>query len=103
MSKPTEPKKPTPTKISDLISDLEAKVDRLRDGGDDLEDSIRLYKEGMELAKQCEKRLKDARLEIEKIGVPEDEGAPEPSEADKNDRPASTDAKQTKGGLDLDN
>ena len=33
-----------------------------------LDDSIKLFKEGIELSKLCQKKLDEAKLEIEKIG-----------------------------------
>ncbi len=34
-----------------------------------LEDSIKLFKEGLELSKLCQKKLDEAKLEIEKIEI----------------------------------
>ena len=34
-----------------------------------LEDSIKLFKEGLELSKLCQKKLDEAKLEIEKIDI----------------------------------
>ena len=95
MAKSAEPKK-----ISELIGELEKKVSRLREGGDDLEDSIRLYKEGVALAKQCERRLNDARLEIEKIGLPDDIASLAEDKAE--DKAENGDKAAGKAAYDLD-
>ena len=34
-----------------------------------LEDSVKLFKEGLELSKLCQKKLDEAKLEIEKIEI----------------------------------
>lgn len=34
-----------------------------------LEDSVKLFKEGVELTKLCQKKLDDAKQEIEQIGI----------------------------------
>lgn len=34
-----------------------------------LDDSIKLFKEGLELSKLCQKKLDEAKLEIEKIEI----------------------------------
>ncbi|MBQ7874546.1 MAG: exodeoxyribonuclease VII small subunit [Oscillospiraceae bacterium] len=34
-----------------------------------LDDSVKLFKEGLELSKLCQKKLDEAKLEIEKIDI----------------------------------
>ncbi|MGF1657812.1 MAG: exodeoxyribonuclease VII small subunit [Rubrimonas sp.] len=54
---------------------LEEIVDRLESGDAPLEESIALYEKGAALKAQCEKRLRDAELRVEKIVQGEDGGA----------------------------
>ena len=59
-------------KIKDLtfevsLKKLEDIVDRLESGEVDLEKSVELYEEGIELKKICEEKLKKADLQIKKI------------------------------------
>lgn len=46
---------------------LEEIVETLEGGNSSLEDSIRLYEEGMALAKSCAARLNEAKLKLKKI------------------------------------
>ena len=48
------------TRLQDTVAELEA-------GGIELERSIELYKQGMELAKRCEKLLSEAELTVKTI------------------------------------
>ena len=55
-------------RLQDTVTELEA-------GGIELERSIELYKQGMELAKRCEKLLSEAELTVKTISessAPED-------------------------------
>ncbi|WP_293884369.1 exodeoxyribonuclease VII small subunit [Sphingomonas sp.] len=70
----------TPSQFSqlsfeDALKRLEAIVQRLESGSASLDDSITLYAEGDILRGQCEARLKDAQMRIEKISLGAD-GAP---------------------------
>lgn len=47
-------------RLQDTVAELEA-------GGIELERSIELYKQGMELAKRCEKLLSEAELTVKTI------------------------------------
>ena len=42
---------------------------KLESDGISLDDSITLFKEGLELSKFCQKKLNEAKLEIEKIEI----------------------------------
>lgn len=55
--------------FEDALKRLEAIVARLESGEASLDESIRLYSEGDALRAQCEARLKDAQMRIEKISV----------------------------------
>jgi exodeoxyribonuclease VII small subunit len=59
---------------------LEAIVHKLETGGASLEDSIALYSEGMALRAQCDTKLKDAQMRIEKLQIGAD-GKPSGSTA----------------------
>lgn len=51
------------------LSELDQIVRALEGGQTSLEDSIKAYERGMQLKDLCEKRLKDARLRVEKINL----------------------------------
>jgi exodeoxyribonuclease VII small subunit len=55
--------------FEDALKRLEAIVQRLESGSASLDESINLYSEGDRLRGQCEKRLKDAQMRIEKISL----------------------------------
>lgn len=43
--------------------------EKLESDGISLDDSVALFKEGLELTKFCQKKLDEAKLEIEKIEI----------------------------------
>jgi exodeoxyribonuclease VII small subunit len=51
------------------LARLEEIVHQLETGAASLEDSISLYSEGVLLKQQCEARLKDAQVRIEKLQI----------------------------------
>lgn len=51
------------------LARLEEIVHKLETGAASLEDSITLYTEGTRLKQQCEARLKDAQVRIEKLQI----------------------------------
>ncbi len=55
--------------FEDALKRLETIVARLESGDVSLDDSIKLYSEGDALRAQCEARLKDAQMRIEKISL----------------------------------
>ncbi len=72
--------------FEDLYKNLEETVEKLEKGGLSLEQSIALYEEGMQLAKQCQGILDGAEQRITKLResfteAPADEPAKEPEEA----------------------
>jgi exodeoxyribonuclease VII small subunit len=58
--------------FEDALKRLEAIVHRLESGDASLDESITLYTEGDLLRGQCEARLKDAQMRIEKISLGSD-------------------------------
>ena len=44
-------------------------VDKLESGDIGLEESVKLYEEGMKIKKICDKKLKDIEMQIKKIKV----------------------------------
>jgi exodeoxyribonuclease VII small subunit len=63
--------------ISDLsfetaLARLETIVHKLETGGASLEESIALYAEGVTLREQCDVKLKDAHMRIEKLQIGSD-------------------------------
>ena len=61
--------------FEDALKRLETIVHRLESGEASLDESISLYAEGDRLRSQCEKRLQDAQVRIEKITLGPD-GSP---------------------------
>ncbi|OYW79987.1 MAG: exodeoxyribonuclease VII small subunit [Asticcacaulis sp. 32-58-5] len=55
--------------FEDALSQLEKVVQKLESGAAPLEESLKLYTYGAELKAHCEKRLEDARLQVEKISL----------------------------------
>ena len=51
------------------LQNLENIVDKLESGEIGLEDSVKLYEEGMQIKKICEKKLKDIEMQIKKINI----------------------------------
>jgi exodeoxyribonuclease VII small subunit len=58
--------------FEDALKRLEAIVHRLESGDASLDESITLYTEGDRLRAQCEARLKDAQMRIDKISLGSD-------------------------------
>lgn len=51
------------------LKKLELIVDRLESGDIGLEESVKLYEEGMKIKKICDKKLKDIEMQIKKIKI----------------------------------
>ena len=51
------------------LKKLEMIVDKLESGDIDLEESVKLYEEGMKIKKICDKKLKDIEMQIKKIKI----------------------------------
>ena len=51
------------------LKKLEVIVDRLESGDIGLEESVKLYEEGMKIKKICDKKLKDIEMQIKKIKI----------------------------------
>jgi len=49
------------------LKKLELIVDKLESGDIGLEESVKLYEEGMKIKKICDKKLKDIEMQIKKI------------------------------------
>ena len=49
------------------LKELESIVEKLEDENINLEDSVKLFEEGVNLVKQCQKQLQDAELKIKKL------------------------------------
>jgi exodeoxyribonuclease VII small subunit len=71
MTKETRPKKEKATKppesFEDALRTLEETVQNLESGGLTLDESARLYEEGVKLARFCSERIAAAELKITKI------------------------------------
>ena len=53
--------------FEDSLKRLEKIAELLEDENTPLEDSIKLFEEGISLKEQCEEKLKNAKLKIDKI------------------------------------
>ena len=51
------------------LKKLEMIVDKLESGDIGLEESVKLYEEGMKIKKICDKKLKDIEMQIKKINI----------------------------------
>ena len=51
------------------LKKLEAIVDKLESGDIGLEESVKLYEEGMQIKKICDKKLIDIEMQIKKIKI----------------------------------
>ena len=49
------------------LKKLEKIVTKLEEGNIDLDDSIKSFEEGVMLVKECQKRLSEAELKVEKL------------------------------------
>lgn len=56
-------------KFEEALERLAEINEKLESDGISLDDSITLFKEGLELSKFCQKKLNEAKLEIEKIEI----------------------------------
>lgn len=55
--------------FEEALQELEQIVRRLEEGKTNLDEAIQAYERGASLRMHCEKKLKDARLRVEKIVV----------------------------------
>mgnify|MGYP001166317685 FL=1 len=60
--------------FEDSLKELEEIVERLENGQGSLDDAIAAYERGSMLKKHCQAKLDEARLKVEKIKLPQDEG-----------------------------
>ena len=51
------------------LKKLEMIVDKIESGDIGLEESVKLYEEGMKIKKICDKKLKDIEMQIKKIKI----------------------------------
>ena len=51
------------------LKNLEVIVDKLESGEIGLEESVKLYEEGMKIKKICDKKLQDIEMQIKKIKI----------------------------------
>ena len=51
------------------LKKLEVIVDKLESGDIGLEESVKLYEEGMKIKKICDNKLKDIEMQIKKIKI----------------------------------
>ena len=54
------------------LKKLEEIVDKLESGNIGLEESVKLYEDGMRIKKICDKKLKDIEMQIKKIKIEDD-------------------------------
>ena len=51
------------------LKNLEVIVDKMESGDIGLEESVKLYEEGMRIKKICDKKLRDIEMQIKKIKI----------------------------------
>jgi exodeoxyribonuclease VII small subunit len=51
------------------LKKLESIVNKLESGESDLDESVKLYEEGMRIKKICDKKLQDIEMQIKKIKI----------------------------------
>ena len=61
--------------FEDAMKRLEELVEKLGEGNLSLEDSLKMFQEGMELCKVCNTKLDEAEYKVEKLMEEEGEGA----------------------------
>jgi exodeoxyribonuclease VII small subunit len=66
--------------FEEALAELEQIVGRLESGQGSLDDAIKAYERGSDLKKHCQKKLDEARMKVEKIRLPEADGAAETSD-----------------------
>jgi exodeoxyribonuclease VII small subunit len=66
--------------FEEALAELEQIVGRLESGQGSLDDAIKGYERGSDLKKHCQKKLDEARMKVEKIRLPEADGAAETSD-----------------------
>ena len=66
--------------FEEALAELEQIVGRLESGQGSLDDAIMAYERGSDLKKQCQKKLDEARMKVEKIRLPESGGQAETSD-----------------------
>ena len=54
------------------IAELETLVERMESGEADLDESLKLFKRGIELTRQCQKTLDNAQQTVELLSNPDD-------------------------------
>ena len=64
------------------IAELESLVERMESGDADLDESLKLFKRGIELTRECQKRLDDAQQTVELLSNPEDPDSAQAFEQD---------------------
>ena len=71
--------------FEDALEKLESIVERMEDGEPSLEESLKLFERGMDLARRCQKALDDAEQRVRTLADSE----PLPAETDAARSPAS--------------
>ena len=64
------------------IAELEKLVERMESGEADLDESLKLFKRGIELTRQCQQLLDNAQQTVELLSNPDDPDSAEPFESD---------------------
>jgi exodeoxyribonuclease VII small subunit len=70
----TESEDLTALSFEQALAELEAIVGQLEKGDGALDAAIAAYARGAELKKHCQKKLDEARMQVEKIRLPEGDG-----------------------------
>jgi len=73
------------TKTADFeksIAELESLVERMESGEADLDESLKLFKRGIELTRECQQLLDNAQQTVELLSKPDDPDSAESFEPD---------------------
>jgi exodeoxyribonuclease VII small subunit len=74
-------KKTRPVDFEAMLAELEAVVERLEHGELPLEDSLRQFERGVDLARSCQEALKQAEQKVEILMRRTPDASPEPFES----------------------
>ncbi len=67
----TQPGETSPVAFEESLEQLDAIVAQLEDGQLALDDALRLFERGVQLARACQQMLDTAELRVQKLRIPE--------------------------------
>jgi len=75
---PVSSKKAKPPDFEQALGELEAVIERLEHGELPLEEAVKQFERGIELARSCESSLRQAEQRVEVLLQKKDDASPEP-------------------------